>query len=100
MGELEWLIDLDPYPLTSGTARSRTAGLTCIGGNGTGCLWSTVKEYLTYTGRESYVYIPVGLTIRAQNITRIFQVSRGWPGPLRPPPRLNTLDCRGCGAVS
>lgn len=67
-----WLIDLYPYPLTTGSA-SADSELSCIGSNGTGCKWNTIDDYIS-TGADNYTYIPVGLTIQAHNITRMLQV--------------------------
>ncbi|EFJ51118.1 hypothetical protein VOLCADRAFT_116481 [Volvox carteri f. nagariensis] len=73
MGEdLRWLIDLEPFPLTSGIQLQDT-GLSCIGSSGSGCKWSSATEYINSTGSDTYIYIPLGLEVQAKNITRLLQ---------------------------
>jgi hypothetical protein len=73
IGSLQWLIDLDPFPLTKGTLLNGT-GLTCIGDNSTRCMWRSPSEYISYAGKDTSIYVPLGLAIRAANITRMLQV--------------------------
>ncbi|GIM07871.1 hypothetical protein Vretimale_11926 [Volvox reticuliferus] len=75
MGEdLQWLIDLEPFPLTTGTSGSPSTDLYCIGNNDTGCKWRTIQDYKAASGSDTHAYIPLELTIRAKNITRMFML--------------------------
>ncbi|GLI70704.1 hypothetical protein VaNZ11_015648 [Volvox africanus] len=75
MGEdLQWLIDLEPFPLTTGTSGSPATDLDCIGSNDTGCKWRTIQDYRAASGPNTDAYFPLGLTIQAKNITRMFML--------------------------
>ncbi|GFR45113.1 hypothetical protein Agub_g6491 [Astrephomene gubernaculifera] len=73
VGQLGWVIDLEPFPLSNAATASAT-GLRCIGNGTLGCRWPSISTYLANLEPDTYIYRPFQLLLQPQDMSQAFQM--------------------------